>query len=301
MKCLRSTLVTLANICIFIFLHQTTESIRRINVSVGHARFWNQLRTQYTTLRHTSSPSSAEPDRLEITKFGFGGFFHFSNSAFFCARSRCLLSSSSIFCRRFESCKHEHRPKSSPKQLALFCADRLKITLESFCASALHKFIAYSFAFCCCINHGSMRLGLRRRLHEDEILYCPLLDIILIKRILLSELCMTVFTLRYINSPWKFCVNLNILPVDLEENDNGCLFLSEDRSYEMMKRCDVITSTALRLSSSAARSAANRFSSTSRSFLRRSCHSITNIHARETIRAINVFLRFLFRSRFLRF
>ena len=68
----------------------------------------NVAHTIFRVRIQTSCSSSAEPDRLEITKLGFGGFFHFSNSAFFIARSRCLLSSSSIFCLRLDSC-NTHR------------------------------------------------------------------------------------------------------------------------------------------------------------------------------------------------
>ena len=74
---------------------------------VPHTRLIkHQLSNRIQHNKITPSSSSAEPDRLEITKFGCGGFFHFSNSAFFWARSRCLRSSSSIFCLRLESCTH---------------------------------------------------------------------------------------------------------------------------------------------------------------------------------------------------
>ena len=41
-----------------------------------------------------------------MTKFALGGFFHFSNSAIFLARSRCFRSSSSSFSLRRFSCIH---------------------------------------------------------------------------------------------------------------------------------------------------------------------------------------------------
>ena len=49
----------------------------------------------------TSPPSAVA--RFDMTKFAFGGFFHFSNSAIFLARSRCFRISSSSFSRRLFS------------------------------------------------------------------------------------------------------------------------------------------------------------------------------------------------------
>jgi len=53
------------------------------------------------------TPSSVVA-RLDMTKFAFGGFFHFSNSAIFLARSRCFLNSSSSFCLRLCSYTRVH-------------------------------------------------------------------------------------------------------------------------------------------------------------------------------------------------
>ena len=100
-----SNQIPLQSCALFDFLFIIQRQCKRI---IGDLKtFWIILFLDL--LINLQFTSSVDSDRLAMTKFGFGGFFHFSNSAIFFARSFCLLSSSSDFCRRFASYNHSNR------------------------------------------------------------------------------------------------------------------------------------------------------------------------------------------------